>query len=530
VAADTQLTLANLGSNYVLLSTPAEAWPLQGKLDEVARDQLPRLLADCILPQIDPNYSVYRIRHITIDLAISRDSLKRGRLPQLWAQQIVQRIFHELRYGNSVNVARFATNADFIAAFIVDLVCGAAWHSWVYEEFAPLRHLTTGDAVVEILSSRPTAFLIIVQYVNRRGLDERLLELLDERQVRRIIQALSRLYSARPQAKRLLLFGEHTLAKLQTTAGQYISTAHCHLYFLLRLISAPTVENDFDTALELSRQTALLQQALLQLPTAIRYALHEAFVLSREGVKPLPEGVPLNVIEVLMQHQHQDQGPEYLRWLLGTVACLTPGLAEPVLPRVKHDKPKSDLKDAETAEDGQQFSSAFAGFSLLLMTIKELKLNNHLSMAQLRQCLMLTVDFPARRLCELDPLWGALFPIDELTRSLLPWPEVDETFLQGLGHAQQAAVSGAEAVDAWGKLILHRFARRLPGLEASSIAYLRQQFLQRSGRIFITPETVTVSLAPMPLGVVLKMAGLNGWQGRLSWLQQRELIIEIPVG
>ena len=69
--------------------------------------------------------------------------------------------------------------------------------------------------------------------------------------------------------------------------------------------------------------------------------------------------------------------------------------------------------------------------------------------------------------------------------------------------------------------------RAAPGLSASSTAYLRRQFLHTAGRVRVSPTEVRASLEPVPLAVVLQMAGMTGWQGPLPWLAGRELSVEI---
>ncbi len=86
-----------------------------------------------------------------------------------------------------------------------------------------------------------------------------------------------------------------------------------------------------------------------------------------------------------------------------------------------------------------------------------------------------------------------------------------------------AAAPGAARLSTW---LLARFCATLPGLADSSLAFVRRQFLQVPGDLWIDRDRVTMRLDPMPLLPVLQMAGRLGNGGvRLDWLQGQSLTI-----
>ena len=92
------------------------------------------------------------------------------------------------------------------------------------------------------------------------------------------------------------------------------------------------------------------------------------------------------------------------------------------------------------------------------------------------------------------------------------------------------ALAAVEGASGWAGCLLHAFAAMLPGFEASSPGYLRSQFLARPGRLVVAPERMTLLLAPLPLGILLRHAGLHGWTGRLVQAGNVLLCIEIEDG
>ncbi|MEM6934768.1 MAG: hypothetical protein AAF526_14465, partial [Pseudomonadota bacterium] len=64
-------------------------------------------------------------------------------------------------------------------------------------------------------------------------------------------------------------------------------------------------------------------------------------------------------------------------------------------------------------------------------------------------------------------------------------------------------------------LLLGEFASRLYGLHASSHGYLRRQFLDQPGEISELSGLITCKLDPLPLGIVLQMAGFEREPQRL---------------
>ena len=110
------------------------------------------------------------------------------------------------------------------------------------------------------------------------------------------------------------------------------------------------------------------------------------------------------------------------------------------------------------------------------------------------------------------------------------------SFMAGLLHPLTGAdhLAAMLAVGVWSALAIRpvwlaplAFVAMLPGFEGSSPGYLRRQFIARPGRLVVAADRMTLLLAPLPLGVLLRHAGLHGWTGRLT--QARDVLLRIEV-
>lgn len=555
MAINTQLTLANLNSRYELLSLPVAAWSLQRELDRISREQLPQVLADYLLPQVDPHHSVLRVRSIDIELTVNREALRNGMLPRLWAKRIAQDLFRQIRFGNHDTIVQYADYAHFAAAFVVDLLHDRAWQAWQYQEFTAFRHLSVGQTITELLVSRPSYLPVIANILLKNRVLEQLFQVLQQHQCYRILEAQHKTHNI------AYISGKRMASQLATMAGYLqlsLDNSHTvsqkHLLFLLQLSAVKAHESKQQASIQyqLSSHLALLQHALVKHPSLS--SLLDRY-LKQKGLATLSDldrQVPGDLLLLLRQYGKTESGQSYLRHLLEIVKQVVPNIqgkqqtlrdldskGEPE-DFVHHQDDNSHVESNVVLEknekDEQQtagreireFSSAVAGFTLLLMTLKDLNIPKRLSMGQIQFCLMQLMDEKFRRIYQLDPLWDTMFPGSDPKLPLETWHPVEEVFMKRLDPQQKNTALGLSESEAWSYLIYKSFANRLPGMGESSANYLCHQFFQRSGHVYISNKEIIVSLVAIPLGVVLRMSGFHGWQGMVPWLEERELNIEIP--
>lgn len=76
--------------------------------------------------------------------------------------------------------------------------------------------------------------------------------------------------------------------------------------------------------------------------------------------------------------------------------------------------------------------------------------------------------------------------------------------------------------------LLHAWARWLPGLSGSSVGFLLEKFIHRSGTLQLYADRIEVTLAPGPLDAILKMAGYLSDSPHAHWLGNRFVRFRAP--
>ena len=126
----------------------------------------------------------------------------------------------------------------------------------------------------------------------------------------------------------------------------------------------------------------------------------------------------------------------------------------------------------------------------------------------------------------LDPVLAALAPFDPRGPEAT-FPPVPEPLRAAVPEERRDGEASGEGAAGWAACLIHAFAAGLRGFEASSLSYLRRQFLARPGTLHLAERQLTLVLDPLPLGIVLRV-GIHGWTGRLP--QARNPLFRIEIG
>jgi hypothetical protein len=196
------------------------------------------------------------------------------------------------------------------------------------------------------------------------------------------------------------------------------------------------------------------------------------------------------------------------------------------LPRASQSPGNKHAADAVEPTPARHLTSRLAGIGLLASTIARLDLPAHLAPRALHRTLLHCLPEAARHDARDDPVVAAFAPYDP-NEAPPTFPPVPKTLVAVLPKAQRRRLDGSEGADGWAGLLAAQFAISLPGLGDSSLDYLQHQFLVRPGRLLLTASDMSLELDPLPLGVVLRMAGLDGWLGRFAHLGNRDLTLDI---
>lgn len=185
---------------------------------------------------------------------------------------------------------------------------------------------------------------------------------------------------------------------------------------------------------------------------------------------------------------------------------------------------KAPRRAVATSRQSRHHASPHAGIGLLLPHLAEDGIGAAFGAATLRAACadLLRCDlFPAP---QDDPFLLALIG----TRIVDSPPErPGPRDLRLVAPASHAAIAAAKAgQDRLARWLIARFCTTLPGLAASSLAFVQRHFLHVPGEVWIDRDHVLLRLDPMPLLPVLQVAGRLGDDlTRLDWLQGQRLSI-----
>ena len=77
------------------------------------------------------------------------------------------------------------------------------------------------------------------------------------------------------------------------------------------------------------------------------------------------------------------------------------------------------------------------------------------------------------------------------------------------------------------RAVLKQFANRLMGFSWSSAEYLYQNFMAGASIVRVEEEQIEIQLPPVPLRIILRMAGVDGQTYAVSWLNNAQIILSL---
>ena len=116
------LTIAHFQANYAIPHGTPDRGAVPARLDRLARERLPGVVASHLVASPADAEAVYRIRHLEIDLWL--DALVRvdGDIAERWGRLLVQALTYTLLYGPPGQVMRYDNHAHFIASFLGEMM------------------------------------------------------------------------------------------------------------------------------------------------------------------------------------------------------------------------------------------------------------------------------------------------------------------------------------------------------------------------------------------------------------------------
>jgi hypothetical protein len=496
--------------------------PLAREVGRTVRDLLPPLCARALEPRLGARPGVVRIDRLRLALGISRDGLSATALAERLAEQLARGIADALagQGGAAPRIALWSDHASFAAAYVAHRLGLLAAPDWAFPDFRPLAHLAPAEAAVEVLAARPAILAQLTGLLAGRGGAARLAAALPEAAAADLV---TRLGAAAPPSKP----SEETevLAALIGALPQdpAASPGRATLTAAMAYLGARPEDGVAVPALLALARVAVALAAAARAVRLDRGRAVEAEDLAPAALLHLPESVRGLV--------HVGLGP-----IAGDAAArsaLIEGLRAATSGALS---PRRDGRPAASAAAGSESTAAvrvlnsrIAGLGLLLPAALRHGLPEALSPAALHRVLVAGLAEEDRPAARLDPLPAALAPFDPRDGEPV-FPPVPDSLRGAVPEPFRPALAKVEGAPGWAGCLLHAFAAMLPGFEASSPGYLRGQFLARHGRLVVAPDRMTLLLAPLPLGILLRHAGLHGWTGRLPQAGNAVLSIEIEDG
>jgi hypothetical protein len=498
-----QMVLGQVSTQARLFGRAVDRLAVERRLDEVARGALPGALGAALGRELGGHEGVVRIDTIDVAFAIDRRALDGGELAARWAARLGTAIAGRLRRADGAGVARFASYGHFVAAYLEHRFAVALHPRFAFADFAALEHLTPADAAIELLGARPAYLAELARQGRRHGRPAWLAERLDDARVEALLERI--FASMQPTAPGAAAF--RTLMADAPAAWRLHAPARAALALALsRLAVADSTDGEAVPA----------TLALARLVTALDLLAREQPAALADIVAGKADAIAgLGGASAALRREQAFLGlvldDSDWRKLAATVA-------EALAPAPPH----AENEAGEHTPAGKKartpappvLHSPFAGVALTLPVLRSLGLADQLHPDQFRALVMIMIAPDEATQDAAEALAAFLIPSHD-PQPAPPWPAVPD---------DDAAEPSAES---WAVFVLQSFAARLSGLQGSTPAYLRRQFLHGPGDLVMEEKALVVRLVRPALAIVLTMAGMVGDQGALPWLGSRRLRIEL---
>ncbi|QUQ65627.1 hypothetical protein [Kutzneria sp. CA-103260] len=538
-------SIAELSCEYLTRGVAATA--AAGRLDTVARLELPALLGTMLDAVYGDAETVWVLRDVRAEFALRADSPDAARH---WAAALATAVVTAVAEdpGDGVNLVQFDDEADYVARYLADHVRGEAARHWYFRAFEPWHERPSGEAVLGLLLDRP--MMPVLAALCRH---ERLLEVLNavsDDELAELVARATVVPSAGDDVSGLwplIVAAVHVADTWSLWAADPMSTVDVARVWRSRPVP------DW-------RSPAALTVVVVDI---LRYLTGRGELLRPSGPPPaelrahfdwldlplLASGLTVGIVANGRERVISDAVQEMLagtQWLRAAVLTAGPGPRAALLVRAALAAERPEWTDDRLVEsvvarltgtgaldrEPVEFEeSPCAGLLLLLRAVADLRLPAVLARAGQSDAL------PAALLAVASWLTGAS-PDDPAVRAFaglrttapheeLAWTAVEcDAVRAELVAAVQAQRMDEldpceDVVELMAVAVLRAWARWLGRFAASSTGYLLANFVQRPGRIRWTDREITVELVPRPLDVVVTMAGYDRPLEAVSWLGGR---------
>lgn len=439
---------------------------------------------DRILPRDDPH--VFLIRDLHVDFPFAVENGDAAELAHVWASEIARGLMKSIRDGDGV--VHFVNRPAFLAQFVADVAAGRDTGCWYYESFTSLRALPRGAMIREAIVRQPEHAAAVLFELARTHHLEAVLSALHDAGARAILEAAfpDSDPTLAPSARMIeVLLALADAIAVRSLDGSF-ATPHnaIRLCVAMRATSPPSVAM-IDIRTHVDR---LLAFTSLLAASDDPWRVVEALVDGNAAAAMTMSGRLADAATIEFFARLAAARPDVVTCAAGT------------------------FTSSSTLRPGDSEASAFAGLALLLQPLAELMAGDELEIdddPDLRRSIAVKCAIGANPIdVACDPILRlfAGTPRDENDRVA-----VDHDVATAIAHQAMAA-----------------FASRLFGFAGSSEEFLYANFCEGRGAICETDDAIVVELPPVPLEVVLRLAGIDGRRFTVPWIPDRT--IELRLG
>jgi len=513
-----QVTIGKLNNYCRLYGSSGDAHLVGNELKRISENLLPQCIGAEInrqLNSLNHGDGVYRIKKLCLKLTLLRSDLLLGhRLADVLAQRLIVSLAQQLS-SESDNVVYFESNADYITSLMVDLLLGRAWQTWLYDEFKSLRFLDATEAVVQLLLPRDDMLHEISSGLLQSQQLSSFLQLMNSDQSARMFrQWTGHNYSDQFNAliiPQLSVLKKQLLLVDALKVKRYKNSEELSLLSMRVFFYAVAQSNEYKTLalLWVSTHYSFMQRyGSLLMPL-----LKQASVDRVSTDSLLHEDVYVQKIttSLLQWAEGRSERISYLKDVYQATQN-----SEMEAPEVESESSINNYCSVIHQDDFDQVTHyENVGLILLFPVLISLQLHKHYPPAVLRVSLMIAL-YDDEKI--IQPDWFDLL-LPEINTDLDLDGIMPQIWRLGISENKQKEIellSGdLDGSRQLACLLLAQFAARMSGLQHSSANYLRTQFLQLGGVIKVNAQQIIVQLEPMPLYIVLRMAGFADWQTQL---------------
>lgn len=133
------------------------------------------------LGELGDGAAVVVVRRVRAATVVDPTGQAEPALARAWGHDLARSVVRAIDegIGDSTRVVRFASEAEFVAAFVADLLAGAAWRRWYFGAFSHLRHRSVAGAVAAVFAEHRDVAPAVLAALAERGTLDTLLATVD---------------------------------------------------------------------------------------------------------------------------------------------------------------------------------------------------------------------------------------------------------------------------------------------------------------------------------------------------------------